>query len=353
MASSFRLIWQSFFLLFLIGATLCISFFVQARGGGLALTARLRLSHNLDGTPATDTNTTAPFRFCGGFPRAGCPALLASGACTPKDAFYWQAKTPSSGGCISLDGAAEVQSDAEPACSSDVAVVVISSENTASRMAAASGGWIPAALALNMSVIVAAASDVGAAAVRAVAPGLDVRALGVPEQQNNGGFAHVRQALRLLVKLHPMAKWYMKIDDDAFLFPTNLLHALVFMRVNSSQRVIMGNSLSPGSKIASGGAGYVLSRTALVDLLAAGDACFDGVEPASAEDVAMATCLQRLDTTFVHGPGFNMANPRESFTHWRRHAWTGAARFPVTFHWLLDEKLQRCLACSCLMVDRR
>jgi hypothetical protein len=288
-----------------------------------------------------------PFRFCSGFPRKGCESLLST-SCVPTDAYFWQAKVLADG-CVALAGVESVQSDSIPACSAEVAVVVMSSFNTASRMVAPASGWIPAAISMNMSVIVAVASDEGAAAVRAAAPELSVYSLNMSEQENNGGSGHVRSALQLLAALHPNAKWFMKVDDDAFLFPTNLLHALVYTRVNSSDSVILGNTLSPGSLIASGGAGYVISRVLLLKVLEMGDACFEGVKPEWAEDVAISTCLRRLNAKFIHSPGFNMARPDESFSHWRRHHWYGSARFPVTFHWLKDGGLaQKCLSCSCL-----
>ena len=281
---------------------------------------------------------------CRGFPRALCSSDVYK-HCEPADAFSWTAKVIPPDGCsrIPNDDVAVVP----PVCANTVAMVVMSSNATSSRMAAASMTWIPAASALGMHVFSATASAEAAAAVRRLAPGVDVRALGIAEFTSNGGSAHVAAALRLLAGTFPSADWYVKVDDDAFVFPSNLLHALSYVRANASQIMAVGNTLTLGGNFVSGGASYVLSREALHAMLRDEAACFGGAGPAVNEDVVVSACLQRLGARFVHAPGFNMAQPTGSFTVWRKHQWNGAARFPVSFHWLKDARTVSCLACTC------
>lgn len=196
----------------------------------------------------------------------------------------------------------------------------------------------------------AVASEEGAQRLRSVDP--LVQPLGVLEHTDHGGFSHVQRALRRLRELFPGRKWYMKLDDDAFLYPSNLLHLLEYLGANHSELVAYGNTLTPGGQFVSGGAGYVLSAAAVDAVLANEAACFGPQWPAGTnEDIVVSTCLRELGARFVHGHGFYMSPPGEAFTSWRHHHWNGEAVFPVTFHWLKSATPKHCLACACVQVS--
>ena len=203
-----------------------------------------------------------------------------------------------------------------------------------------------------MSIVIAAASHEGAAAVHHSAPLIPVEVLGVPEYSNHGGYSHVQRALRRLWEIHPGKRWYMKIDDDAFLYPGNLLHVLAHAGAKPSKIQAFGNTLTQGGHFVSGGAGYVLSAVALEALLAREHVCFNASQwPADTnEDIVVSACLDGLGASFVHGHGFYMSPPDQAFTSWRKHHWTGEARYPVTFHWLSSAHTKACLACGCVEV---
>lgn len=324
-----------------------------AVGGGAAVRGRARTSV-ANGAPARAPAAHAPpwLRPCRGFSAlhesGGCDLKQLNALCVPLESYVWHAaRGPTDdGGCASgLDGGERV-------CGSDVAVVLMTSRNTASRVAPSLATWVSAGRALGMSVMIAVASQEGAAAVRASAPLIPVEVLGVPEHSNHGGYTHVQHALRRLWSTHPGRRWYMKMDDDAFLYPSNLLHVLARTGANASALQAFGNTLTQGGHFVSGGAGYVLSAAALSALLAREHACFNESQwpAATNEDIVVSACLDGLGAAFMHGHGFYMSPPDQAFTSWRQHHWTGEARFPVTFHWLSSAHTKACLACGCVEV---
>lgn len=260
--------------------------------------------------------------------------------CAPKSAYYWRGRALDASNCARLGD--------DVVCGSDVAVLLMTSNNTARRVAAAMASWVPAALEIGVSVIVGVASEDGAAAVRAVAPTAPIVVAHAKEAKTNSGSQHVIASLRRLHSMYPEKRWYAKIDDDAFLFPANLVYALAYHQVNGSEPVIIGNSLWEGLKMVSGGAGYVMSSVAMERVVAPEAKCGEAAPPEANEDSVVSGCVKAKDgSRFLHMPGFHMSQPDDAFTSWRKHHWVGESRYPITFHWVREPLYSFCLGCTC------
>lgn len=106
-------------------------------------------------------------------------------------------------------------------------------------------------------------------------------------------------ALRYLYKHHlDEADWFLKADDDTYIVMENLRFML--QSYNSSQPVYFGCKFKPYVKqgYMSGGAGYVLSKEAMVRFVKNGISDATGVlcrkDGAGAEDVEMGKCMENL-----------------------------------------------------------
>jgi hypothetical protein len=132
--------------------------------------------------------------------------------CTPRASQLWMARPPALDGCETV-GTSRILSCV---CGADVALLVMTSRATAGRMAAMAATWLPAARAAGLSLLVAVASQDGAAALRAAVPDIDavapVAVLGQDEFTTHGGFSHVHGALRALAERYPRARWFVKMD---------------------------------------------------------------------------------------------------------------------------------------------
>lgn len=129
----------------------------------------------------------------------------------------------------------------------------------------------------------------------------DDRSLGAVAVTHNEGRDYLwdktKRALQLLYKDHLQdADWFYKADDDTYAIVENLRHLL--RGYNSSDGVWFGrrSRLYVANGYMSGGAGYVLSRAALIRLVEHGlpDAtkCSPGHE--GDEDVQIGRCLQNI-----------------------------------------------------------
>lgn len=276
-----------------------------------------------------------------------CRARFVEETCVPRASQVWLARPPASDGCEAV-GPARV-------CGSDVALLVMTSRLTAGRMAATAATWLPAARAAGFSLLIVVASQEGAHELRAAVPDIDalapVAVLGMEEFTTHGGFAHVHGALNVLAARYPRARWYAKMDDDAFLYPTNLLYNLANAGANASETVAFGNTLVPNTQFVSGGAGYVISAPALVAMLSSTHPdCFGASHPPDTnEDIVVSACLRTLPgARFVHNSGFHMSPPDQAYGPWQVHHWGGPPRYPVSFHWLKAGHTKTCLACGCV-----
>ncbi|CAF0818163.1 unnamed protein product [Brachionus calyciflorus] len=95
-----------------------------------------------------------------------------------------------------------------------------------------------------------------------------------------------------IYKIYPNYDWYLKADDDTYIFMDNLRDFL--NEKKSSDRVTYGFNLK---KFQSGGAGYVLSKKTLSlfgeNMLKNGSFCRN----TGSEDTDLASCLEKLNVT--------------------------------------------------------
>jgi len=308
----------------------------------------------------------APVQSCNGFPRETC-ANFDVETCRPHDKFYYFSKVIPASGCFNLkhwrDGGFE-----RPAyCAKDVAIMTMTSKLTATRMVSSAKTWVAAAIQLGFRVVITAASSETVGFLQdsfsnSTVPtdiNFEVLSAGESEVNDNLGFRHVLGSLKRLSIASPNSLWYCKFDDDAFVFPSNLLHSLSYLGEDPGQIVAIGNPLKKDHEnkpvnFVSGGAGYCLSRPAL-DVLLGDEAeqdCFGGDQNVG-EDIIFSSCLTKKGAKFVDAPGHMMGPPRHAFTEWIGHHWHGDPRYPVSFHWLSEEKdrgvdSKSCLACTCI-----
>lgn len=136
----------------------------------------------------------------------------------------------------------------------------------------------------------------------------------------------------------PKAKWFMKLDDDTFVVPSNYLQSL--QSLDHTVPVYMGRDICCGG-LASGGAGYTLSSKALEIIYPHLDSCMlpfldeHGEELNIGEDIVVWECLKKyipdLHTTdnprqYMCGPNaIEFANKADN---------RGFTDYPVSFHWV-------------------
>lgn len=127
-------------------------------------------------------------------------------------------------------------------------------------------------------------------------------ALNVPEGRSHL-WAKTRAAFQYLYQHHVNdADWFMKADDDTYVVVENLRYFL--SDKNASQAIYFGCKFKPyvSQGYMSGGAGYVLSKAALIRFGEEGttaghpDECKDASDE-GAEDVDMGKCMEALAVT--------------------------------------------------------
>jgi len=121
-------------------------------------------------------------------------------------------------------------------------------------------------------------------------------ALDVPEGHDNL-WAKTREAFRYVYQHHKdEADWFLKADDDTYTIVENLRFLLEDK--NSSAPVYFGHKFKPyvDQGYFSGGAGYVLSKEALVRFVEKGleDSSLCRAGSKGAEDVEMGKCMENL-----------------------------------------------------------
>jgi hypothetical protein len=261
-------------------------------------------------------------------------------------------------------------------CPEDLAIAVLTSNHTASaRLQSSLDTWIKTARRIGVNVVMYAADQL---------PGFpDVIVLeDVPHSASNIIRELSMMSVTDLFRRFPRAKWYLKMDDDAFLFPTNVLAVLsqeapccdgqvhstlrddVIAKMGNNglighqwtEPLLIGQVHADGWTI-SGGAGLMFSRTALQQLTdvngahrcLSGDvfadvATFDGGR-GYGEDVLWKICLEKLTHTKVkHVPSMHMHAPDVNWI-----AWTGPddmSKFPASFHWVSSDHKRTLHACS-------
>lgn len=149
-------------------------------------------------------------------------------------------------------------------------------------------------------------------------------------------------AFKLLYQSFQSADWYLLIDDDTYLFYSNLIEVLKTW--NASEEVYLGNptqftgcdrvnKYGKGPWFAHGGSGILLSRAALLKLIAGLDRCVEKYEKCWAGDIRVALCLRDVGI-LLHHQSNGQRGTRINF-HGRdpaRARWGEPCSLPATYH---------------------
>jgi len=155
-------------------------------------------------------------------------------------------------------------------------------------------------------------------------------------------------AFKLLYDTYPNAKWYMMVDDDTYVFLSNLKKRLSFY--DPEEKLYLGLSwpIPTGcfpswndARFAHGGAGIILSHAAMVAFVGNYDVCLKSFDDCYAGDVRMALCLNTV------GIRINRSEFRHVGINWRGHSdqapsleysWLEPCDLPLTFHHLFAKQ---------------
>ncbi|KAI9135747.1 hypothetical protein BKA69DRAFT_1129901 [Paraphysoderma sedebokerense] len=132
-------------------------------------------------------------------------------------------------------------------------------------------------------------------------PPADIVSLPVPEENSHFIVNKTVQALLYAAQHYPHKKWFYKCDDDTFVVPSNIKRLL--QHFNSEAHYYIGRPLGT-SNINSGGAGYVLSRSALQAVKPHLMGCIPVKKKEYGEDMVISSCLEsRLGIKATAAPG--------------------------------------------------
>lgn len=155
---------------------------------------------------------------------------------------------------------------------------------------------------------------------------------------------------KLLYEKFPQAKWYMMVDDDTYVFLSNLKKRLSFY--NSDEKLFLGlswpiptgcNPTWQGARFAHGGAGIIISRATMLAFLDVYDDCMKSFDECYAGDVRFALCLNKA------GIRLNRSENHQN-VNWRGHSdqapnleysWIEPCDLPMTFHHLYPIQLKK------------
>ena len=116
----------------------------------------------------------------------------------------------------------------------------------------------------------------------------------VLERQDNQVVEFTFALFKKMYSDHPHMSWYLKLDDDSLLFPTNFMHHLASLNPNQA---VMGGHLKYDG-IFSGGAGYFLSNSVLQMLVERASECLKQHVPnrllGGPEDVIVSLCVKHF-----------------------------------------------------------
>uniref|UniRef100_A0AAQ5ZTV8 Fringe-like glycosyltransferase domain-containing protein n=1 Tax=Amphiprion ocellaris TaxID=80972 RepID=A0AAQ5ZTV8_AMPOC len=135
--------------------------------------------------------------------------------------------------------------------------------------------------------------------------------LGVPNTERGHcgkTFAILR---RFLSQTLPKADWLLIVDDDTLISLPRLRRLL--RCYDPTEAVILGERygyglVQKGYSYSTGGAGMVLSRTAVSRLLSSGCSCYSDDAP---DDMVLGRCFTALRVPITHSPLFHQARPND------------------------------------------
>jgi len=130
----------------------------------------------------------------------------------------------------------------------------------------------------------------------------------------------------------PDKKWYMKADDDTYINVPNLLVSLDHF--NASADLYLGRPLFK-NMLNSGGAGYVLSRSAMVKLLSKVDECIQKLSSDVGEDSLVGWCLKTyFNIEPTREAGHYISQVQHAMTLYRSEHPDGLVDYAISFHWV-------------------
>lgn len=261
--------------------------------------------------------------------------------------------------------------DVPEVCPDDLAIAVITSRITgAERLSYLFDGWLTKARQLGMEVRVYSAS-----AIHGVH---NLTILDIPTETHSARLLSF-MAMQHLITHSPKKKWYMKADDDIFIFPTNLMFALSLKRslfpihdpgcqhLNTPGRVsaardcsdmigpdwkkmVLAGRIHTNGQTLSGGAGILLSRglaQAISDMRTFfTDATSNTTFPDIGEDELWRKAISSFfpGSTMYNINSMHMSEPELPWELWE--ALEPFDSFPSTFHWIRTaashEAIARC-----------
>ncbi len=136
--------------------------------------------------------------------------------------------------------------------------------------------------------------------------------------------------------------WYLKLDDDSLLFPTNFMHHLASL--NPDQAVMGGHLIYDG--IFSGGAGYFLSNSVLQMLVERASECLKQHVPnrllGGPEDVIVSLCVKHFfgdQLVQVHIQEMYPLTYENTQENLYNYSFDGVRPYPVSFHWIKNHDM--------------
>ncbi|KAI9136183.1 hypothetical protein BKA69DRAFT_1129308 [Paraphysoderma sedebokerense] len=119
-------------------------------------------------------------------------------------------------------------------------------------------------------------------------PQTDIVNLPIPEENNHQVINKTVQALIYAATHFPHKKWFYKCDDDTFVIPSNMKRLL--KNFNPKQHYYIGRPILD-SNVNSGGAGYILSQSAIQAVKPHLPDCASARGTTDGEDVVISICL--------------------------------------------------------------
>ena len=144
-------------------------------------------------------------------------------------------------------------------------------------------------------------------------------------------------ALQKAHDMYPSKKWFLKFDDDAYLFVPNLLTILALL--DPSQHIMGGRVFFENNSGISGGAGYFMSNSVIKAVARGAGVCYTlGNPQGEDEDLLIQRCAKKqfgpkaLQIFSICGMyAYNVKNTKDNL-------WAGSPErlidYPITFHWI-------------------